>query len=155
LDPHGQAIQQMPVQWPLSLAGRKENECSGDEELRMKASKRNKRSVRTVRGIAWGGGSGVGISAKSRCRRTGGATWQTVDKEGIRPFVSRSERVKQWSLRSVELSFKYTATATVGRLLLEHSKSKSERVVHLMDQACSSQQLWYPKGYLSNGWHTL
>jgi hypothetical protein len=109
----------------------------------------------TVRGIAWGGGSGVGISAV-QVSTNGGATWQTVDKEGIHSCLGQNAS-KQWSWVQWETVVRVPATAASTATAGTQQQEQVKFTCRAFDGSGlqQPQQLWYPKGYLSNGWHTL
>jgi hypothetical protein len=102
----------------------------------------------TVRGIAWGGGSGVGISAV-QVSTNGGVTWQTVDKEGMHSCLGQ-DASKQWSWVQWETAVQVpTATAETQEQVKFTCRALDGKGLQ------QPQRIWYPKGYLSNGWHTL
>jgi sulfite oxidase len=150
LDPHGQAIQEMPMQ---AFVTSKEKKTRVTATSTPNENKQEEVEEWTVRGIAWGGGSGVGISAV-QVSTNGGATWQTVDKEGMHTCLSQ-DASKQWSWVQWETVVQVPATsaATAGTQQQEQVKFTCRAFDGQGLQ--QPQQLWYPKGYLSNGWHTL
>lgn len=147
LDPHGQAIQEMPMQ---AFVTSKEKTTSVVTAITPNESKEQQQEEWTVQGIAWGGGSGVGISAV-QVSTNGGEAWQTVDKEGMHTCLGQ-DASKQWS---------WVQWKTVVQVPASAANAGTQPQVKFTCRAFDGkglqqpQQLWYPKGYLSNGWHTL
>jgi sulfite oxidase len=159
LDPHGRAIQEMPMQ---AFVTSKEKLKSGIARTASAAEPKQQQGVKVeewkVQGIAWGGGSGVGISAV-QVSMDGGETWQTVDKEGIHGCLRR-DASKQWSWVQWETVVRVVpaaaATAATGSQLLQVDDPVKFTCRAFDGRGLQQpQRLWYPKGYLSNGWHTL
>jgi hypothetical protein len=109
----------------------------------------------TVRGIAWGGGSGVGISSV-QVSTNGGATWETVDKEGMHMCLGQ-DASKQWSWVQWETVVQVPANAASTATARSQQQAEVKFTCRAFDGKGMQQpqRLWYPKGYLSNGWHTL
>jgi sulfite oxidase len=147
LDPHGRAIQEMPMQAFVTSKEKKTSVASAITPNQFK-----QQEEWTVRGIAWGGGSGVGISAV-QVSMNGGETWQTVDKEGMHTCLGKNAS-KQWSWVQWEAVVQAPVAATAGTQ--EQAKPVKFTCRAFDGKGLQQpQQLWYPKGYLSNGWHTL
>ena len=117
-DPYGKAIQEMPMQSFLTVKEKLEN------------------GQWRVSGVAWGGGSGVGVS---KIQIGTDEKWIDVPLQNwnVGPRASR-----EWSW----IVFDCIVPSTSGVFTC--------RIVD-GDGTIQPQALWYPKGYLSNPWHTL
>jgi sulfite oxidase len=150
LDPHGRAIQEMPMQAFVTSKKKKTSVASTIAPNQFK-----QQEEWTVRGIAWGGGNGVGISAV-QVSTNGGETWQTVDKEGMHTCLGK-DASKQWSWVQWETVVQAPVAAATAAAGTQEQAEPVKFTCRAFDGEGlqQPQQLWYPKGYLSNGWHTL
>jgi sulfite oxidase len=149
LDPNGRAIQEMPMQAFVTSKEKKTNVATTRTPNEIK---QREEEQWTVRGIAWGGGSGVGISAV-QVSTNGGETWQTVDKEGMHTCLGQ-DASKQWSWVQWETVVQVPAAANAATAGTQGQVKFTCRAFDGKGLQ-QPQRLWYPKGYLSNGWHTL
>ena len=119
IDPHGNAIQEMPMQSFLTTKEQLEN------------------GRWRVRGVAWGGGSVVGVS-----------NIQVKGEDGIWLDVP----LQNWQTGP-------RASRDWGWVVFEHVLASKSGVFtcRVIDQkgVVQPEALWYPKGYLSNTWHSL
>ena len=90
-----------------------------------------------VKGVAWGGGNGVGVSKIQIMTDDG--DWVNVPLQNwqVGPRASR-----EWSWITFDITLPSKSGAFTCRIV------DGQGVVQ-------PQALWYPKGYLSNPWHQL
>lgn len=118
-NPHGEAIQEMPMQ---SFLTSKEQRKDGNWR---------------VKGVAWGGGSGVGVSSIQV--RTDDGAWKEVP---LQNWTTGPRASRDWGW----IVFEYVLPSKSGVFTC--------RIVD-KNGVTQPEALWYPKGYLSNTWHSL
>jgi sulfite oxidase len=166
-DVHGQSIQELPMQCFLTekqvvVVVEDKSSSSGaaaaaaahdDDNNSNNNHAATAKEVITVKGIAWGGGSGVGI-ASVQVSADQGKTWQTAKLVEPRRRKDASSRNWSWVL------FEATLTSTCTLPICTTTEGEEERptvICRAIDKKGRMQpeKSWNPKGYLSNSWHKL